>query len=93
MRVPDNGYRYRTDAPIEEYFQNWGHVLGQMHALTKDYHPTSEEKQPGLRGLTCIKADWPWSVNCRSGSIGLRQRANPCWMKSGRCQKIKTLSV
>ena len=43
MRVPDNGYRYRTDAPIEEYFQNWGHVLGQMHALTKNYHPTSEE--------------------------------------------------
>ena len=43
MRVPDNGYRYRADAPIEEYFQNWGHVLGQMHALTKDYHPTGEE--------------------------------------------------
>ena len=42
MRVPDNGYRYRADAPIEEYFQNWGQVLGKMHALTKDYHPTSE---------------------------------------------------
>ncbi len=39
MRVPDNGYRYRPDAPIEEYFQNWGRVLGQMHALTKDYQP------------------------------------------------------
>ena len=43
MRVPDNGYRYRTDAPIEEYFQNWGRVLGQMHAQTKDYHPISNE--------------------------------------------------
>lgn len=43
MRVPDNGYRYRTDAPIEEYFQNWGQVLGQMHALTKDYQPLDEQ--------------------------------------------------
>lgn len=41
MRVPDNGYRYRSDAPIEEYFRNWGRVLGQMHALTKNYHPES----------------------------------------------------
>ena len=42
IRVPDNGYRYRTDAPIEEYFRNWGQILGQMHALTKNYHPESE---------------------------------------------------
>lgn len=47
MRVPDNGYRYRTDAPIEEYFQNWGYVLGQMHTLTKNYHvPDEQEKRP-----------------------------------------------
>ena len=39
MRVPDNGYQYRSDAPIEEYFQNWGRVLGQMHALAKSYTP------------------------------------------------------
>ena len=43
MRVPDNGYRYREDAPIEEYFQNWGRVLGQMHALAKDYQPASAQ--------------------------------------------------
>lgn len=42
MRVPDNGYRYRDDAPIEEYFRNWGRVLGHMHALTKNYHPVSD---------------------------------------------------
>jgi Ser/Thr protein kinase RdoA (MazF antagonist) len=42
MRVPDNGYRYRTDAPIEEYFRNWGRVLGQMHALAKNYQPESD---------------------------------------------------
>lgn len=42
MRVPDNGYRYRDDAPIEEYFINWGQALGQMHALAKDYHPISD---------------------------------------------------
>ncbi|HSG43323.1 MAG TPA: phosphotransferase [Anaerolineales bacterium] len=41
MRVPDNGYRYRTDAPIEEYYRNWGQILGQMHALAKSYHPES----------------------------------------------------
>ena len=47
MRVPDNRYRYRTDAPIEEYFHNWGRILGQMHALTKNYHPESDEiKRP-----------------------------------------------
>lgn len=42
MRVPDNDYRYREGVPIQEYFQNWGQVLGQMHRLTKTYHPLSE---------------------------------------------------
>lgn len=42
MRVPDNGYRYREDAPIEEYYQNWGQVLGRMHALAKDYEPAGD---------------------------------------------------
>jgi len=43
MRVPDNGYRYREDAPIEEYFQNWGAILGQMHALSKTYQSLSDQ--------------------------------------------------
>jgi Ser/Thr protein kinase RdoA (MazF antagonist) len=42
MRVPDNGYRYREGVPIQEYFQNWGQVLGQMHRLTKSYRQLSE---------------------------------------------------
>jgi Ser/Thr protein kinase RdoA (MazF antagonist) len=47
MRVPDNGYRYRDGVPIQEYFQNWGQVLGQMHRLTKTYQPLSESiKRP-----------------------------------------------
>jgi Ser/Thr protein kinase RdoA (MazF antagonist) len=37
MRVPDNHYRYRQDAPIEEYFRNWGRILGQMHSLSRGY--------------------------------------------------------
>lgn len=41
MRVPDNGYSYRQGVPIEEYFQNWGQVLGQMHRLAKTYQPVS----------------------------------------------------
>jgi len=42
MRVPDNYYHYREGVPIEEYFLNWGQVLGQMHRLTKAYQPLSE---------------------------------------------------
>jgi len=41
MRVPDNEYRYRQGVPIQEYFQNWGRVLGQMHRLAKTYQPLS----------------------------------------------------
>ena len=42
MRMPDNNYRYRQGVPIQEYFQNWGQVLGQMHRLAKTYQPPSE---------------------------------------------------
>jgi Ser/Thr protein kinase RdoA (MazF antagonist) len=42
MRVPDNGYRYREGVPMQEYFQNWGQTLGQMHRLAKSYQPSSE---------------------------------------------------
>ncbi len=42
MRVPDNGYRYREGVSINEYFQNWGQMLGQMHRLAKNYEPTSD---------------------------------------------------
>jgi Ser/Thr protein kinase RdoA (MazF antagonist) len=42
MRVPDNSYRYRVGVPIEEYFYNWGRILGQMHRLTKYYQPMSD---------------------------------------------------
>ena len=42
MRVPDNGYRYREGVSINEYFQNWGQVLGQMHRLAKNYKPPSD---------------------------------------------------
>ncbi len=53
MRVPDNEYRYREGAPIEEYCQNWGQILGQMHALAKDYQPVSEAiKRPDWLEIT-----------------------------------------
>jgi Ser/Thr protein kinase RdoA (MazF antagonist) len=45
MRMPDNGYRYREGVPMQEYFQNWGQVLGQMHRLAKTYRPLSEAFQ------------------------------------------------
>jgi Ser/Thr protein kinase RdoA (MazF antagonist) len=47
MRVPDNDYRYREGVSMNEYFQNWGQVLGQMHRLTKTYQPLSDSvKRP-----------------------------------------------
>jgi len=47
MRVPDNGYRYREGVPLNEYFQNWGQALGQLHRLAKTYQPLSEStKRP-----------------------------------------------
>ena len=47
MRLPDNEYRYRQGVSINEYFQNWGQVLGQMHRLVKAYQPMSESiKRP-----------------------------------------------
>jgi len=45
MRMPDNSYRYREGVPIQEYFKNWGQVLGQMHRLAKNYQPLSESIQ------------------------------------------------
>lgn len=45
MRVPDNDYRYREDAPIDEYFHNWGRILGQMHALARVYRPPAGQVQ------------------------------------------------
>ena len=42
MRMPDNDYRYREGVPVQEYFQNWGQVLGQMHRLAKTYQPLSK---------------------------------------------------
>jgi Ser/Thr protein kinase RdoA (MazF antagonist) len=42
MRMPDNGYHYREGVPIQEYFQNWGQVLGQMHRLAKTYQPLND---------------------------------------------------
>lgn len=41
IRIPDNQYRYREGVPLQEYFQNWGQVLGKMHRLAKTYLPLS----------------------------------------------------
>jgi Ser/Thr protein kinase RdoA (MazF antagonist) len=56
MRVPDNRYRYREGAPIEEYFQNWGQVLGKMHRLTKTYQPPSKTiRRPEWHVWDCFR--------------------------------------
>ncbi|MBN1137579.1 MAG: phosphotransferase [Anaerolineae bacterium] len=55
MRVPDNGYRYREGVPIQEYFQNWGQVLGQMHRLAKTYRSLSEStRRPEWHTWDCF---------------------------------------
>jgi Ser/Thr protein kinase RdoA (MazF antagonist) len=60
LRVPDSGYRYRSGVPLEEYFQNWGQVLGQMHRLAKTYVPASPivrrpewYSEEGFQGFPC----------------------------------------
>ena len=39
MLLADNGYRYREDAPLTEYFYNTGKALGAIHRLSKEYTP------------------------------------------------------
>ena len=39
MLLADNGYRYREDVPMTEYFYNIGKALGAIHRLTKTYKP------------------------------------------------------
>ena len=48
-RLPDRGYRYRDGASIEEYYANWGALLGQMHRLSRDYPlPPPGRRRPRL---------------------------------------------
>ncbi len=39
MLLADNGYRYREEAPLSEYFYNTGKALGTIHRLSKAYAP------------------------------------------------------
>ena len=39
MLIADNGYRYRKEAPLGEYFWNTGKALGAIHRLAKTYVP------------------------------------------------------
>lgn len=39
MLLADNGYRYRENAPLAEYFYNTGKALGKIHRLSKLYFP------------------------------------------------------
>lgn len=45
MLISDNGYRYRKDAPLEEYFYNTGKALGAIHRLSKNYVPTHKRAE------------------------------------------------
>ena len=46
-RLPDKGYQYRDQVSTDEYFYNWGHILGQMHRLTQQYTlPTPQTTRP-----------------------------------------------
>ncbi len=45
QRLPDRGYRYRDGATIDEYWLNWGKMLGQMHRLTQHYSPKGPERR------------------------------------------------
>ena len=45
MLLCDNGYRYREDAPLEEYFYNTGKVLGKIHELSRGFVPTAGHRR------------------------------------------------
>ena len=45
MLISDNGYRYRKDTPLEEYFYNTGKALGAIHRLSKNYVPTHKRAE------------------------------------------------
>ncbi len=40
IQIAENGYRYRKNTPLSEYFFNTGKTLGKIHALSKRYQPT-----------------------------------------------------
>lgn len=46
MLLCDNGYRYREDAPLEEYFYNTGKALGKIHEVSKNFTPTTAHRRP-----------------------------------------------
>lgn len=46
MLLCDNGYHYREDAPLEEYFYNTGKTLGKIHELSKHFEPTTDHRRP-----------------------------------------------
>ena len=43
VKVFTNGYRYREGVPIEEYFYNYGKMIGSIHRVTQLYEPMSPE--------------------------------------------------
>lgn len=42
--LAENGYRYRKNAPLSEYFYNIGKALGKIHQLSKAYAPVHKRK-------------------------------------------------
>lgn len=44
MLLAENGYRYRENAPLSEYFYNTGKALGKIHQLSKSYAPVHKRK-------------------------------------------------
>ena len=47
-RLPDKGYRYRDGVSVDEYYVNWGKLLGQMHRLARAYTPSPTRRRPQL---------------------------------------------
>lgn len=44
MLLAENGYRYRENAPLSEYFYDTGKALGKIHQLSKEYAPVHKRK-------------------------------------------------
>lgn len=55
--LPANGYRYRDGAPIDEYFYNYGKMIGHMHRITQKYEPLREDVKR-TEWITAMKSNF-----------------------------------
>ncbi|WKZ38483.1 MAG: phosphotransferase [Anaerolineales bacterium] len=67
-------------------FENYGHLLGRMHALAVEYQPAPGTRRPEW-GMPPVSISS--SSTCLRPSPSRIGNTNPCWGISAACQRIK----